>query len=164
MRFAGFAAAALLVGSCVHARGAGIDSGPYLMHATTTGVTACWVSDQPAAGAVQVAGQPAPVLDAGASRYHRLKVTGLKPYTRYAYAVSCADWPSRRVGGAGQAPGADPSERPRPGRNHWARSRLSAPRAQRHNLSRDRWRRRAPLQRYAGHPVREEGENGAPLL
>lgn len=71
------------------ARATGIDQGPYLMLPTLTGITVCWVSDAPAVGEVTVPGA-AVVHDASATRFHRVKLAGLKAYTRYPFTVSCA--------------------------------------------------------------------------
>jgi hypothetical protein len=84
------AASLFLVGACVSARATGIDKGPYLMNPTQTGITVCWVSDGPAKGSVTVFGAAAPAKDASETRYHRVKLTGLRPYTRYAFTVTCA--------------------------------------------------------------------------
>ena len=78
-----------LVGLCGYAQATGIDKGPYLMLPTTTGITVCWVSDTPAIGMVKVEGGGAGVKDATATRYHRVLLSSLKPYTRYAYTVTC---------------------------------------------------------------------------
>ena len=86
MRWAG---AALLASVCANAQASGIDKGPYLMSPTQTGITVCWVSDTPSIGTVTVTGAKETAKDAAETRYHRVKLTGLKPYTHYAFSVSC---------------------------------------------------------------------------
>jgi hypothetical protein len=77
-----------LLAATVVAHAAGVDKGPYLMNPTSTGITVCWVSDDPQTGSVKVKGG-ATVNDEVKGRYHRVKVDGLMPYTRYTYEVSC---------------------------------------------------------------------------
>jgi hypothetical protein len=84
------AIAILLAGICAHAHATGIDKGPYLMNPTQTGITVCWVSDIPAVGTVTVAGSGEPATDAKETCYHRVNLTGLKPYKRYVFTVACA--------------------------------------------------------------------------
>lgn len=73
--------------------------GPYLAQPTPTGMTVCWVSDADTTGAtitVASAGAAAGRVDrtviehSPATRYHRVALTGLRPYTRYTYRVSTA--------------------------------------------------------------------------
>ncbi len=75
----------------------GVVKGPYPMLPTMDSVTVCWVSDAETTGgsvrlAPAVTANPATgktVTESGAkTRYHRLKIAGLKPYTRYAYQVT----------------------------------------------------------------------------
>jgi hypothetical protein len=82
------AAALLMLGTGGCARATGIDQGPYLMMPTQTGITVCWVSDAPSIGEVLVPGAEA-VHDAMATRFHRVKLVGLKAYTHYTFAVTC---------------------------------------------------------------------------
>src|SRR5258708_6949148 len=89
MRSLKFAAAILLGGIGVQAHATGIDKGPYLMSPTQTGITVCWVSSAPAIGTVKLVGQTEPVKDAAETTNHRVALTGLKPYTRYVFAVTC---------------------------------------------------------------------------
>lgn len=90
------AALILLAGTGGCARATGIDQGPYLMQPTQTGITVCWVSDAPSLGEVTVPGAEA-VHDAKATRFHRVKLVGLKPYKRYTFVVTCAGM--RKSGG-----------------------------------------------------------------
>ncbi len=90
MRYLKFAAAVLIACLCAAAHATGIDKGPYLMNPLQTGITVCWVSDQPALGAVSVSGQPAPAVETVEAVNHRVKITDLKPYTRYVFTVTCA--------------------------------------------------------------------------
>src|SRR5205085_9141656 len=85
----GLAAGSLLFSACA-AHAAGIDKGPYLMSPTQTGITVCWVSDSPTTGTVKVADSGETAGDTTPTRYHRVKLTGLKPYTHYSYSVTCA--------------------------------------------------------------------------
>jgi hypothetical protein len=91
------AAIAWLIGVAASARAAEITHGPYLMLPSTDSVTVCWVSDtETTGGAVRYApgetGNPTAGKTAAetgaATRYHRVKIAGLKPYTRYAYTVT----------------------------------------------------------------------------
>jgi hypothetical protein len=81
--------AAVLAGLAVNAKASGIDKGPYLMSPTQTGITVCWVSDAPATGTVTVNGSGETAKDSAETRYHRVKLTGLKPYTHYNFSVAC---------------------------------------------------------------------------
>jgi acid phosphatase type 7 len=74
----------------------GIAKGPYLMHPTTSTITVCWVSDDETTGTVTYAPAPAvssssgkTVTESAKTRFHRVRITGLRPYTRYAYRVTC---------------------------------------------------------------------------
>lgn len=78
-----------LAGLFGYAHATGIDKGPYLMKPTPTGITVCWVSDMPTIGTVTLAGGKEASKDDAPTRYHRVLMTGLKPYTRYAYTVTC---------------------------------------------------------------------------
>lgn len=80
-------AALLVMTATAHA--AGVDKGPYLMNPTTTGITVCWVSDEPLAGSVVVKGVRGAKTEEIRGNYHRVNLDGLKPYTRYNYEVSC---------------------------------------------------------------------------
>lgn len=79
------------------ARANGVAKGPYPMKATQNSIVVCWVSDRNAPGTVEYAAAPDGRTDAYTGRvedktpvrYHRVKLTGLKPYTRYAYRVTC---------------------------------------------------------------------------
>jgi len=84
----GLAVAALLMGAGCRVRATGIDQGPYLMMPTQTGITVCWVSDTPSIGEVVVPGAEA-VHDAKETRFHRVKLVGLKAYTHYTFTVNC---------------------------------------------------------------------------
>lgn len=86
----------LALAAPVAAARAEVVKGPYLMNPTTSAITVCWVSDGPATGAVRykLPGQAtqrwATATDAatlGKTRYHRVRITNLRPYTRYEYAV-----------------------------------------------------------------------------
>lgn len=81
---------------CAAWAGPGIAVGPYLMQPATNGMTVCWVSDTETTGGA-VALSPAAgggaagrrVTESGAAtRYHRVTLTGLTPYTRYTYRVT----------------------------------------------------------------------------
>ena len=72
------------------AQASGIEKGPYLMNPTQSSITVCWVSDSPVVGSVAVMGTGTTAQDTTATRYHRVKLAGLKPYTRYAFSVTCA--------------------------------------------------------------------------
>jgi len=89
MRSSLLAAGALLTSLCAQASATGIDKGPYLMNPTQSGITVCWVSDAPSIGVVTLTGVREPARDVNPTQYHRVKLTGLRPYTRYIYAVSC---------------------------------------------------------------------------
>lgn len=101
-----WAAMLLLMATGGGARAAGIDQGPYLMFPTQTGITVCWVSDSPVVGEVNVPGAES-IHDTEATRFHRVKLVGLKAYTHYTFTVRCAG--ATRTGGfmtaapAGQA-------------------------------------------------------------
>lgn len=77
----------------VHA--AGISKGPYLQNPTPSGVTVRWVTEGENTGTVAYAEEAAGLANAKtaqegkADRYHRVTLTGLKPYTRYRYKVTC---------------------------------------------------------------------------
>jgi 3',5'-cyclic AMP phosphodiesterase CpdA len=59
------------------------------MNPTTSGITVCWVSGAAAKGTVTVdAGGPS-ASDEQETIYHRVKLTGLKPYTHYGFKVMC---------------------------------------------------------------------------
>lgn len=72
-----------------------IAQGPYLQNATQNGITVCWVSDTETEGSVACVpektkdAKPSVTKETAKTRYHRVKLTGLKPYTRYTYTVSC---------------------------------------------------------------------------
>jgi hypothetical protein len=83
-------AAMLLLSICGCARATGIDQGPYLMKPTQTGITVCWVSESPTTGAVTVLNSGKTVSDTRETRFHRVALTGLKPYTHYTFSVACA--------------------------------------------------------------------------
>jgi len=74
---------------CGGAYAYGIDKGPYLMSPTETGITVCWVSDTASIGTVTVAGSGETAKDTAAVSYHRVKLSGLKPYTRSVFSVAC---------------------------------------------------------------------------
>ncbi len=86
---------ALTLGALVAAAArAEVVKGPYLMNPTTSAITVCWVSDGSTTGAVRYklpgVTRWATASDAatlGKTRYHRVRITNLRPYTRYAYAV-----------------------------------------------------------------------------
>ncbi len=82
-------AVALCAFPAIAAQASGIDKGPYLMNPTQTGITVCWVGDREAVGTVSVTGTPVQASDTVPARYHRVKLTGLKPYTKYNYHVDC---------------------------------------------------------------------------
>ncbi len=82
---------AALLGGGMRVNASGIDKGPYLMNPTLTGITVCWASERPATGIVTVTGSAAVVRDTAEATMHRVKLTGLKPYTRYAYTVACME-------------------------------------------------------------------------
>jgi len=86
----GLAAGSIFLALAVPVLAAGIDKGPYLMNPSQTGITVCWVSSMPATGSVTVAGSGETASDAMPTRYHRVKLAGLKPYTHYSYSVTCA--------------------------------------------------------------------------
>ena len=90
MRLLKIALGVLLICLCGNAHATGIDKGPYLMNPNQTGITVCWVSDLPEVGSVSLKGNNQGFKDAMATRYHRVKLTGLKPYSHYAFAVTCA--------------------------------------------------------------------------
>lgn len=76
------------------ARAAAIVKGPYLQNPKTDGMTVCWVTDQEATGSLSCApaqggGAPKTTAETQPAIYHKVKVTGLKSYTRYRYTVSC---------------------------------------------------------------------------
>jgi hypothetical protein len=75
--------------SCSVALASGVDKGPYLMSPTQSGITVCWVSSVSAIGTVMLKEGGRPVSDPSPTRYHRLILTRLKPYTRYEYSVTC---------------------------------------------------------------------------
>ena len=78
-----------------NARAEGVAKGPYAMMPSTTAITVCWVSDEEASGTVQygigsISGRGAKTAkESKSTRYHRVILTGLRPYTRYTYAVTC---------------------------------------------------------------------------
>jgi hypothetical protein len=86
----GLTVCSILFNLCTAAHATGIDKGPYLMNPTQTGITVCWVSDAPVTGTVKVIGHGEPAGDTTPTQYHRVKITGLKPYTHYTYSVTCA--------------------------------------------------------------------------
>lgn len=88
-RLFGIVAVTGLAWATAVANAAGIDKGPYLMNPTTTGITVCWVSSEPEKGTVTVRGVSAVVNEGVPARYHRVKLTGLKPYKQYSYGVEC---------------------------------------------------------------------------
>jgi len=66
-----------------------ITKGPYPMLPTTQSVTICWVSVEETTGGVVHYGDGKTVTESGPkTRYHRVTITGLKPYTRYSYQVT----------------------------------------------------------------------------
>jgi hypothetical protein len=76
--------------------GAPFDKGPYLQKPLPNGITVCWVSDQETRGTVRYRpapaqkGEPAAELtarEAAPARFHRVKIAGLQPHTRYLYSV-----------------------------------------------------------------------------
>lgn len=76
---------------------AGIAKGPYPMLPTTHSVTVCWVSDDETSGGVvrYAAGPSSNPAKGGVAaetgpktRYHRVVIDHLKPYTRYTYQVT----------------------------------------------------------------------------
>ena len=68
--------------------GTGIIKGPYLQNPTTDGITVCWVSGTVSKGTVTVDGDKT-ASDEKETIYHRVKLTGLKPYTHYGFKVTC---------------------------------------------------------------------------
>jgi hypothetical protein len=83
-------ATVLLLSLGIGARASGIDQGPYLMLPTQSGITVCWVSDSPTVGTVSVVNSDKKAADTRATRFHRVLLSGLKPYTHYTYSVACA--------------------------------------------------------------------------
>lgn len=78
----------------VHA--AGISKGPYLQNPTTSSITVRWVTEGENTGSVAYAEEASggfaeakTAPEAKADRYHHVTLTGLKPYTRYRYKVTC---------------------------------------------------------------------------
>lgn len=72
----------------------GVSKGPYLMFPTVDGITVCWVSEKQTTGTVEYAPEktPGPQLEAKdtmPTHNHRVKLSGLLPYTRYSYSVKC---------------------------------------------------------------------------
>jgi hypothetical protein len=91
------AAAALLAVAATVSHAATLVKGPYLMQPTTDSVTVCWVSDTESTGgtvryALGATADPTKghaIVEQGApTRYHRVRIGGLKAYTRYAYQVT----------------------------------------------------------------------------
>src|SRR6266478_459711 len=74
-----------------------ISKGPYLQNPTKNGITVCWVTEKPTAGAVlyrleelsrkngpfETIREKQPVL------YHKVHLKKLQPYTIYEYEVQC---------------------------------------------------------------------------
>jgi hypothetical protein len=83
----------LALAACANA--SGIDKGPYLQNPTTTTIVVCWVSDADTTGTVEYSKKGDPTAetktakDTTPTRYHKVKITGLSPYTRYTYKVTC---------------------------------------------------------------------------
>lgn len=72
---------------------AGIIKGPYLQNPTASAVTVCWVTDRETTGTVtwtpESGGPSRTLATSKRTRYHRARLTGLKPYARYRYQVAC---------------------------------------------------------------------------
>ena len=83
------AALAMMMNGCKGVQASGIEQGPYLMNPTQTEITVCWVSDKATTGTVSLTGSKKTATDSAATRYHRVKMTGLKPYTHYNFSVAC---------------------------------------------------------------------------
>jgi acid phosphatase type 7 len=88
--------ALLAVASLCHA--SGIAKGPYLQNPTTSAITVCWVSDEETTGTVEYLPDTDSrsdftgantARDKAKAQYHKVRLTGLKPYTRYRYRVTC---------------------------------------------------------------------------
>jgi 3',5'-cyclic AMP phosphodiesterase CpdA len=70
----------------------GIEKGPYLQNPTTNAITICWVSSADCIGTVHFGEKPADdqvVSEQKPATYHKVRIVGLKPYTRYHYTVLC---------------------------------------------------------------------------
>ena len=66
-----------------------IVKGPYPMMPTTYSVAICWVSAEESSGGTVRYGKIGVATETGPkTRYHRVVITGLKPYTRYPYRVT----------------------------------------------------------------------------
>jgi 3',5'-cyclic AMP phosphodiesterase CpdA len=89
----------LAIGSVNVCCAQGIVKGPYLMKPTPHGITVCWVSSSQCKGEV-VFREDRPgeseqtdrtARDSKSTFYHRIRISGLKPYTTYSYHVVCDD-------------------------------------------------------------------------
>lgn len=75
-----------------HRPAVAISKGPYLQNATTSGITVCWVTAGECVGSVswQPASGGGPekcVSESRAVRYHKVRISGMTPYTQYAYSI-----------------------------------------------------------------------------
>jgi DNA-binding beta-propeller fold protein YncE len=70
----------------------GLLKGPYLQNPTVDAITLCWESSTAARGTVRYGVHSLDERrqqDEKAVRIHRVRLTGLKPYTHYRYTVEC---------------------------------------------------------------------------
>lgn len=85
---------ALLNTGQITAARADIAKGPFLQNPRPGELTICWVSSTPSVGSVTLkrpdgSGRDRTVVERKPVQYHRVRVTGLKAYTRYPYTVTC---------------------------------------------------------------------------
>lgn len=87
--------------------GAGSIQGPYLQEARTDSMTVCWATSTESRGTVEYRETDRGerfrrVGERRNTRYHRVRLAGLRPYTRYEYRVECSG--QRREGSFRTAP------------------------------------------------------------